>query len=132
MTEFLEILGVLAAIISLGVFAAYTDFSSQKKTIKYANNDFDRERQYHNLKILTVLAEYTVANPSQRFGQILRNTGVLVDIGVKDSSQEEWETADFYFDRSLVHEEPQVTLSRMENVLANQYDYDIVIKVKKK
>lgn len=131
----MDILFILLGVVliaGLSIFAAYVDFSSQKKTICYGKNDFDRERQFTNLTILKILADYAAKNPSQRFGQILRNTGVLVDVGVKDSSQEEWETPDFYFDRDLVHEEPQATLSRIEKVLANEYEYDIVIKVKKK
>jgi hypothetical protein len=36
-------------------------------------------RQKHNLLILWRLLRYVAANPDQRFGQVLRNTGVIVD-----------------------------------------------------
>jgi len=132
MMDMLFILLGVGLIVGLSVFAAYIDFSSQKQSIRYGTNSFDRERHCTNLTILKILADYAAQNPSQRFGQILRNTGVLLDIGVKDSSQEDYETPDYYISRDVIFEEPQVTLSRIEKVLANEYDYDIVIKVKKK
>jgi hypothetical protein len=42
-------------------------------------------RQEANIKILGILAEYVMANPDQRFGQILRNVGAIIDFpGPKD------------------------------------------------
>ncbi len=84
------------------------------------NPQFDKERQLANLEILKLLLAYAAENPSQRFGQILRNTGILQDVGVKDSSREDWETPDYYIDRVLVHEEPQLILERMKKELAEQ------------
>ena len=72
-------------------------------------------RQDANVDILAHLFNYIVRNPDQRFGQILRNTGVVVDVGVRDSAQAEWETPDYYWARG-VHEEPMATLARMESV----------------
>lgn len=84
------------------------------------NSQFDKERQIANIEIMKLLLDYTVKNPSQRFGQILRNTGILQDVGVKDSSREEWETPDYYIDRVLIHEEPQIILARMKKELEDQ------------
>ena len=121
-----EIIGfALSVIIPLGVLAALMDW----KTTKYENlSEFDAQRMEDNLEIIRVLKKYAEDNPSQRIGQILRNCGIIMDIGVKDSSKPEWETPDYYIDRNLLFEEPGVVLRRIEKVLANQYDYDIVIK----
>jgi len=83
-------------------------------------NEFEKNRLVVNLEILQILLDYTARHPSQRFGQILRNTGILQDVGVRDSSKEEWETPDFYIDRALIHEEPHIILERMQKELAEQ------------
>lgn len=70
-------------------------------------------RHEANLQILAQLLKYADDNPDQRFGQILRNTGVVVDVGVRDSAQQEWETPEYYWMRGI-HEEPIATLARME------------------
>lgn len=85
-----------------------------------SDSQFDKGRQVANLEIIKLLLAYAAENPSQRFGQILRNTGILQDIGVKDSSRQEWETPDYYIDRVLVHEEPQIILARMKKELEEQ------------
>lgn len=77
-------------------------------------------RHEANLQILAQLLKYVDENPDQRFGQILRNTGVVVEVGVRDSNQEEWETPDYYWARG-VHEEPIATLARMELNKRNIY-----------
>lgn len=88
-------------------------------------------RQEANLKILAQLLEYVEKHPDQRFGQVLRSTGVAVDIGVRDSSQEEWETPDYYWARG-VFEESIATLARMELNKRGLYTEINVIDKRKK
>lgn len=83
-------------------------------------NPFDAARQQANLEIIKMIQKYAEEHPTQRFGQILRNIGILQDIGVRDSSKPEWETPDYYIDRILLHEEPQRILARMKKELAEQ------------
>ena len=90
-------------------------------------SSLDQERRLANLTILKILEDYASANPSQRFGQILRNTGAVVDVGVRDSAQQEWETPDYYWMRGI-HEEPMQTLARMEKVKTGVYEEIQVIE----
>jgi hypothetical protein len=67
-----------------------------------------------------MISQYVEDNPDQRFGQVLRNLGVVVDVGVKDSADEEWETPDYYWFRGI-HEEPINTLIRMKKALNGEF-----------
>lgn len=88
-------------------------------------------RQEANLEILELIRNRIMACPDERFGQILRNIGVTIDVGVKDSAQEDWETPDYYWMRG-VHEESTKTLERVKKSLANNYeDVTIVTRSKK-
>lgn len=66
-------------------------------------------RQKANLAILERLYEYIVQNPDQRFGQILRNTGIVLDTRAKfgDNVENIWVNG-FY-------EESDSVLKRMDN-----------------
>jgi hypothetical protein len=121
---------MLCVIPIIGLTAIAVLFAHKSET--GPKNERDARRQEDNLEIIRLLTEYVEANPSQRFGQVLRNTGVIKDIGVKGAHKPEWQTPDYYIDRNLLFEEPNVILERMEKVLANDYDYDIVVKQNKK
>lgn len=84
-------------------------------------------RQKANLEILAHLLEYVEENPDQRFGQILRNIGVVVDVGVRDSSKPERETPDYYWVRGI-HEESQKVLERIGKALHNEFEDVNIIK----
>lgn len=91
----------------------------------------DNSRLAINLEILKRLKKYAKENPDQRFGQILRNLGAVKEIGVRDSSQEEYETPDYYWERG-VFEESIATLVRMEKIKRGNYeDTKIITKTKK-
>ena len=124
-----EMLGfAISVILPLGLLASIVDW----KTTKYEKlNAFDAQRMEDNLTILNVLKKYTEDNPTQRFGQILRNCGIICDVGVRDSSKPEWETPEYYVDRQIIFEEPSIILERIEKTLANEIDRDIVIKENK-
>lgn len=70
---------------------------------------------------MKLLAMRVKNEPDSRFGQILRNSGVVIDIGIKDSADEEWETPDYYWARGI-HEEPLITLLRMEKNAHGEYE----------
>jgi len=98
-------------LVSIATFFAY-------QGEKLPDNELDAKRLNDNLEIVQLLTEYIENHPSQRFGQVLRNTGIIQDVGVKDSSKPEWETPTYYIDRILIHEEPGIILERMEKELA--------------
>ena len=79
-------------------------------------------RQIANLEILDLLRERVLNHPDERFGQALRNAGIINDVGVKDSSKPDWETPDYYIDRIILHEEPSVILARMRRAQAGEYE----------
>lgn len=83
-------------------------------------------RRKINIQILKLLSKHIEKNPDQRFGQILRNTGVVVDIGIRDSSQKEWETPDYYWMRG-VHEESSLTLIRMNGSIHGTFEETKII-----
>ena len=119
----MSVLGVaLIAFLLIGTLCGIVDsilkrFQKSKQEPTKKLRSFDQERQIANLEILTLLVVYVRTHPSQRFGQVLRNTGILQDVQVKDSKQAEWETPDYYINRILIHEEPQVILERMRKEL---------------
>jgi hypothetical protein len=82
-----------------------------------ARNKSVNPRQIANRAILKLLQEQVESQPDSRFGQILRNTGVVVDVGIRDSSKPDWETPDYYWERGI-HEEPWHTLARMYRDIA--------------
>lgn len=103
------------------------------KNNKYKKiNTFDARRMKDNLEILEKLKKYIKDHPSQRFGQVLHNCGVINDVGVRDSSKPEWETPDYYISRQVIFDEPSLILKQMEKALANEYEPVIVIKKNKK
>ena len=68
------------------------------------------KRRNANAEILGMLADYITENPDQRFGQILRNTGVVVDyqeVDVADNGTTLTKWTNHF------NEEPDVTLKRM-------------------
>jgi hypothetical protein len=68
------------------------------------------KRKVANLEIMNRLSEYLTKNPDQRFGQALRNLGVVVDYLVDEPPL--WEV------RWMNHfnEEPEKTLERMDQI----------------
>ena len=63
-------------------------------------------RKETNLEILRQLAHYVKMNPDQRFGQILRNTGVINDTWNPQTQSVDW--------NNHFNEEPQETLKRIK------------------
>lgn len=64
-----------------------------------------------NLKILNEIAKYIYDNPEQRFGQILRNMGILSST----------EVPDFF---RVFYEEPSDTLKKIEEFKKERGIYD--------
>jgi len=122
MSDLMISLLILAGVVGVALLAALVDYtvSNPKTQPKISSTQFDIERELANYQILAILVRYAEKNPSQRFGQILRNTGLLQDVGVRDSSKADWETPDYYIDRLIIHEEPQVILERMKKELEQQ------------
>lgn len=115
-----EIAYAVATIIVVGLFAAYQERKTTRELDKYLESTNDREM--YNDEILSHLMDYLDENPDIRFGQALRNLGIITDVGVRDSAAANWETPDYHIDRQIVHEEPSVTLRRVKKALANQYE----------
>jgi hypothetical protein len=59
-----------------------------------------------NLEIMTRLSEYLTKNPDQRFGQALRNLGVIVDYYDPQNHEMMW--------MNHFQEEPDKILERMD------------------
>jgi hypothetical protein len=115
----MQLLGfLLFAIVPAALIFSVVEWKSNKSKSKPLN--YDELRQQTNLMILDLLRLYAEKHPSMRFGQILRNTGILQDVGVRDSSKPEWETPDYYIDRIIIHEEPWTILKRMAKELDEQ------------
>jgi len=64
-----------------------------------------------NIRILHKLAKYILSHPDQRFGQILRNTGLIVDFQ-KPAKPGEFSPVEWM---NHFNEEPDVMLIRMHN-----------------
>ena len=114
---------VIVVLIGVPIFAIIANYIESRETHKIPKNP----RQEANFHILAILLNYVEKNPDQRFGQVLRNTGVVVDVGVKDSSQHDWDSPDFYWVRGI-HEEPMATLARMEATKRGIYKDTEIIK----
>ena len=119
---------IVLIVVPVGLLAAFI----ADKTSKNPRNEFDAQRQEDNLEIISLVKKYVKRHPEQRLGQVLRNVGILLDVGVRDSSKNQWETPVYYIDRDIVHEEPCVILDRMQKVLANNYYHNIIVKETKK
>lgn len=63
-------------------------------------------RKEANLQILAKLTQYVMINDDQRFGQILRNSGVIIDFVGGDYTAPQW--------MNHFNEEPISMLKRME------------------
>lgn len=114
------ILGFLVCAVPVGLFAAFFDWKTTEGQINYAETDLDKKRQITNIMILQVLTDYAAKNPSQRFGQILRNTGLVQDVLVQERGMEDWESGNAYISRDLLFEEPYTILKRMKETLEEQ------------
>jgi hypothetical protein len=110
-TFFLLLGFVVISFVFLGGVATLFAFQSETGP----QNSLDAKRLDDNLEIIQLLTEYIEANPSQRFGQVLRNTGVIQDINIP---KEPHEMPDMYLDRQLLFEEPDIILKRIEKHLA--------------
>lgn len=73
-----------------------------------------KDRIIDNLAILDMLFDYITSNPDQRFGQALRNLGIVTDVVVKDSAAPEQDSPQYYLDRSIIMEEPGETLKKID------------------
>ena len=62
-------------------------------------------RKEANMEIVRLLVNYINDNPDQRFGQILRNVGVVVDYWNEQEMKKDW--------MNHFNEEPQAMLDRM-------------------
>lgn len=60
-----------------------------------------------NLQILKLLEQYIQENPDLRFGQALYNLAIIKDVEPMNFS---------YIDRIIIHEEPTVTLERLNSL----------------
>ena len=109
------LLGCIVLILPIGLLAAFV----ADKTSKQPKNAYDAKRQEDNLEILRLVKKYVKDHPEQRLGQALRNVGILMDVGVRNSSRPNWETPDYYIDRMIVHEEPDFILERVRKTLAH-------------
>ena len=67
-------------------------------------------RKQANLKILKELRAYVTHNPDQRFGQILRNIGIIVDFQAEPKEPGGWEPVQW---GNHFNEEPEHMLKRM-------------------
>lgn len=115
--DFLITLSVFIGLVSLAV---YMDYSTTERMKKYSISVFDLKRQKDNLKIVELLINYIEENPSQRFGQILKNLEVFERKMVQERGMEEWQTGNVYIDHQVVHDEPSIILERMKKALAEQ------------
>lgn len=84
---------------------------------KRLRNNFDNKRYENNKKILKLLEEYVEFAPSQRFGQIIRNIG-LVDTIVLDHLTDKDRGP--YF-TNIFNEEPDKTLVRVKADIDDQF-----------
>lgn len=79
-------------------------------------NQFDAKRLADSVKALELIKQYLQDNPSIRLGQALLNLDVLQD----DVTYTPNCPPRYKLKRQIIHEEPSVTLSRIEKALAKQ------------
>lgn len=70
------------------------------------------QRKQINLQIIDALRDYINKHPEQRFGQALRNIGIVDTVLIYPSEQE----AGVYF-TNIFYEEPEQTLKRILETL---------------
>lgn len=80
-------------------------------TVEAAHEGDTVERLVCNLEIICKLLKYVVDNPTQRFGQILRNAGVIVDFQRPPANPGDWNEVEW---TNHFNEESKSTLVRMD------------------
>lgn len=110
MNEFFFLLGLsLLVVVPIGVLAAVV----ADKTSKQPKNELDAERLEDSLEALNLISDYLKENPSIRLGQALLNLNVLQD----DVTYTPNCPPRYKLKRNIIHEEPAVTLARIEAAL---------------
>jgi len=116
--ELLVIIGQGSFVLFIALFILYAITVLERPKVTKKPNP----RQVANLEILALLEKRILDQPDERFGQVLRNLGIINDIGVRDSSRHDWETPDYYIDRIIIMEEPSIVLARMKRAKAGVYE----------
>ena len=70
-----------------------------------------KSRKQLNLEVLDELRDYICKNPEQRFGQALRNVGIVDTICFRDNIPE----LDGVYFTNIFYEEPEITLKRIQD-----------------
>jgi len=107
----------LFSIIFIAVLAAFMEYRVEKNKNL---TEFDLKRIEDNEEILKLIKKYMKDNPQQRFGQVLKNLGVLERELVQKRGMEDWESGELYISNNLVHDEPEIILERIKKALDEQ------------
>lgn len=114
----MEMLGAfLLVVVPVALLATFIESRVSKRR---KLNAFDQKRLNDNLELIRLLTEYVEKYPSQRFGQALRNIGILDTVLVKERGMEEWDSGNMYIDGMIMHAEPCDLLIRVKKELARQ------------
>ncbi len=108
------LIGYIGQLLLFSIIVKYKYRPRQRRV----GNHFDRKRYKNNKAILKVLEAYVEVFPSQRFGQIIRNVG-LVDTIVLDHLKDKDRGP--YFS-NIFNEEPDRTLKRVAKDVNEQFE----------
>lgn len=72
--------------------------------------EFDKARIEANLELLNFLGDYIMNHPTERFGQVLRNLGIVVESNLQEGG---------HIWLNGFNEEPQDTLTRVKKSIAD-------------
>ncbi len=108
------LLGYVGQLLLFSIIVKYKYRPRQRRI----GNHFDRRRYKNNKHILKVLEAYVEKFPSQRFGQVIRNCGMVDTVFFEEMNSRDG--GPFY--TNIFNEEPDRTLKRMLEDVSEQFE----------